>query len=82
MEQRFFWRHLADCQTAACKFVFRSSGLDHGLTSQFARAPNLLSRTGQQYTRGYAGTQCALPIRSELRAFQSGMKVVNPVVVI
>ena len=61
---------------------FALRGLDHGLTSQFTRTPNLLSRAGQQYTRGYAGTQCVLPMCSELYASQSGMKVVNPVVVI
>ena len=60
---------------------FALRGLDDGLISQFAKAPNLLSRAGQQYTRGYASTQCALPIRSEMKASQSGMRVVNPVVV-
>jgi hypothetical protein len=46
---------IANPQPVSSLFALR--GLDHGLTSQFARIPNLLSRAGQQYTRGYAGTQ-------------------------
>jgi hypothetical protein len=81
VEQRLSRRHLSVCQTSARQFVLRRSGTQTLTHFPFRQGHNLLSRPGQQYTRAYAGTQCALLNCSETSPSQSGIRLMNPVVV-